>query len=650
MDATAKSIEGLANNIREFNKAYRNGTPIVPDAFYDQEVERLRQMDPENDWFKHIEPVDVKNSRKVKLPIPMKSLYKVKTLQELMTWCKSLGLNESFELVVTPKFDGLSLLHNEISGMTYSRGGSENEGQDCTPHYEKAGFEKMPSELMYTYGEFVFSKKSWEENFAGRVSEETDEKYKSPRNTAAGLLNREIPSELLKKVDFFRYGTDDASIQQFETYADFYRYVCKTFRQPYLYKVIKVGEITEDMLHALFNEWRDVYFIDGLVLYVNDIRLWQKMGRQATTGNPNYAIAYKNPNFTETYVTKVKDVSWAISKAGMFKPVVNIEVVDTGECEMENPTGYNARFIRENAIAPGAVVKVTRSGGVIPKILETVTPAPKEAIDEMFENLKVCPYCGSPVTWNDSGAELVCTNKDCKGKRLAEIVFFYNTVGVDKMGPEMISKIFNAGFDTLRKMLDITFDELMDIDGFGEETANIILANNQRIRQGVEATKLMQASNCFPGIGQVKATKILDTMSKEYREAFIKGYMKMPDLYNEDNVRTMAKLGKTAESFINGMQDYYDFMARNNLSQLEPVKNEVKVVGDRYAGMRVCFSGFRDKLLEEKIISEGGTIVSGVSKKTTHLVVVNKEIPSAKVEKAKKLGTQMLTIEEFLKL
>lgn len=117
--------ETLLNEIKRCNDLYRAGTPVVSDKEYDSMVERLRRIDPNNDWFKHIEPSHVSSSRKVKLPVPMKSLNKVKTANELSAWIKSLNLNDRDYLVVTPKFDGLSLLHNESDGMAYSRGGSE---------------------------------------------------------------------------------------------------------------------------------------------------------------------------------------------------------------------------------------------------------------------------------------------------------------------------------------------------------------------------------------------------------------------------------------------------------------------------------------------------------------------------------------------
>lgn len=641
-------IERLLDKIKEHNNAYRSGISLVSDKEYDAEIEKLRQLDPNNDWFKHIEPAPVGEARKVKLPIPMKSLYKVKDMAALQNWVDSLGIGKEDMIVVTPKFDGLSLLHNETTGMTYSRGGADNEGQDCSAHYRAAtAITNVPTKLQFTYGEFVFNRMSWENNMKGKLSPDTGEPYKSPRNTAAGLLNRDQPSANLSFIDFFRYGTDDESLQQFDTYVELYTYLCRKFDQQFLYDVVRTKDITDEYLHSLYKHWNKEYYIDGLVLYANDLTVWDRVGRQATTGNPLYAVAYKHPDFTETFDTKVKSVTWKQSKSGAFKPVVNIEAVDTGDCTMENPTGYNAKYLYENRIGKGAEIVVTRSGGVIPKILETLTPCNDAEFDKMWEELCVCPDCGAPTTWNDTKVELMCSNPNCKGKRLAKIIFFFTTLGAENMGEETITKLFNAGYNTVGKILDITFDELLDIEGFGEGIANQIMNAISLIQEGIEVTYLMHASDCFAGIGQVKAKKILEAMSKEQRFGFYDG--KAAPWTNEDELYVspfFQSANVTMRNFLLGIQPFYQFVAENHLKML-PLKEAVAPTGNKYAGFKVCFTGVRDAELEKEIVDGGGEIASGVSKKTTHLVVADLTTTSSKAIKAQTMGIPILTIDGF---
>jgi NAD-dependent DNA ligase len=639
-------IEQLLNNIKRYNKLYREGNPEISDREYDSLVSQLKELEPDNEWLKHPEPVEISAKRKVPLPIQMKSLNKAKSMADVERWIKSLGLPDITQMIYMPKFDGLSLLRDEIKKKAYSRGGIENEGQDCSAHFEKAGFVSGIYGAHFTYGEVVFSNKNWDLYFKGKNSIHSGEPFKSPRNTAAGLLNREEPSSYLSHASFYRYGIDPSSLRNFVTYEEVLNFLSSSYKQTALYKQTLVKHLNEDDLINAFSEWSEIYPIDGIVIYINDLRLWEYLGRNQTSGNPLYAIAYKHPDFSESFQTTVKGVSWKVSKSGALKPVVQIEPVDTGDCNMENPTGYNASWIDEMDIAKGAKILVTRSGGVIPKILSTIQPASEEEIQSHWDGLAECPSCGAPTAWNESYVELCCTNPECPGRKLAKIIFFFTTCGAENVGEETYSKMFGAGFTSIKSILDVTFDELMQIDGFGEATSNIILDNNRKIKAGVDMATLMHASDCFEGIGKIKAQKILDEMLKDGETLyhFYQGWY-VPET-DEDYI---AGQTKTKQSFLRGVRPFYQFIAENDLDILPPSKKEVKTDG-KCKDMAVCFSGVRDAELEELILQEGGKVVSGISKNTTVLVVKDKNASSGKINKANDLGIKLLEIGEFKEL
>lgn len=638
-------IMKLIDKIKQYNEAYRNGEPLISDSEYDSLIDELKRTDPTNDWFKHIEPAAVSCNRKRSLPIPMKSLNKVKSISELKKWCQSLGLKGSTGVVCMPKFDGLSLLHNELTGEAYSRGGIENEGQDCTNHYQASAQCYNPtSDFHYTFGEFVISRDDWERFFNGKRSKFTGDIFKSPRNTAAGLLNRDEPCDYLQHASFFRYGVDDGSLHDYNNFYSLIETICSIYQQEHLYHFAFVDELNEDLLMNLFKEWSKIYPIDGIVIYIDDLRLWEVIGRHQTSGNPLYAIAYKHPDFTESFETTVKDIAWKVSKAGALKPVVNIEMVDTGDCNMENPTGYNAGWINDHEIAKGAKILVTRSGGVIPKILSTISPATQEEQEKLWDEMAECPHCGEPTKWNENRIELCCSNPNCPGIQLAKIVFFYLTCGAENMGEETLSKIFNAGFTSISEILNITFDDLIKIEGFGDSISNTILENNRKIMQGVDLATLIQASDCFTGIGKIKAQKILDEMDAETRNAFYQRQYVCPS----PNTEAFNILSKTMQSFNLGVSPFFKFLTQTGIPILPPVQKTINHNGI-CAHMSVCMSGFRDNDLEEFIQQHGGNIVSGVSKKTTHLVVKDKSATSSKISKAQSLEIPILSIEEFSK-
>lgn len=488
----------------------------------------------------------------------------------------------------------------------------------------------------FTYGEFIISNAEWDAYFKGKISPSTGDKFKSPRNTAAGMLNADEPSELIQYASFFRYGVGEADNSKFSTFWDQIYALCEYYNQPKLFSKHIVGELNEEFLRKLFVEWSNMYPIDGIVIYINDLNIWDKVGRHQSSGNPLYAVAYKHPDFTMAFKTVVKSITWNVSKAGALKPVVNIETVDTGDCDMENPTGYNAAFISDMKIAKGAEILVTRSGGVIPKILSTISSAPLEEQNKMWDDLSMCPVCDSPTAWNNTFVELCCTNQDCAGRRLAKIIHFFTTCGAENMGEESYAKLFNAGFNSVKKILNITPKEILLIDGFGESAVEIILSNNEKIKEGVEAPVLMHASDCFVGIGQKKSQQILKDMG-DFVDTFYS--LKYHPIANEED-------SKTYKSFCDGVLSFYNFIKENGLIIKAMQKKDVKSDG-RCSGMKVCFTGVRDKGLESLIISEGGEIVSGVSKKTTHLIVVDLSSSSSKMAKAKGLGVVINTINMF---
>lgn len=635
----------LIEQIQYYNTAYRKGEPLISDAEYDALVEELKRVDPNNDWFSSPEPAPVASSRKVSLPIPMKSLNKVKNLPELKKWCQSLGLTNNTVLICMPKFDGLSLLYNEHTGVAYSRGGTENEGQNCTAHYNAANIYSPQTSFHFTFGEFVFSRDNWR-RFKADTAMNTEENFKSPRNTAAGLLNRDNPCDYLKYASFFRYGTDEQSMEEYSTFEHLIDDICTQYQQPTLFKSLLVKDLSDEVLIDLFKQWSMEYPIDGIVIYVNDLNIWTIIGRNQTTGNPLYAIAYKHPDFTDSFETTVKGISWKVSKAGALKPVVNIETVDTGDCNMENPTGYNANWIYEHHIAKGARILVTRSGGVIPKILETLQPPTKEEDDKLWEKMCICPHCGEPTKWNESQVELCCTNPDCPGVQLAKIVFFYTTLGAENMGEETIAKIFDAGFKTIPAILNISFQELMNIEGFAEATSNIILQNNRKIMEGVDLPTLMQASDCFKGIGTIKARKLLAEMPDSERKAFCSGdfLYKEPDRNNSK----FKGLSVTTQNLLLGYLPFKRFLHQTQIPIIMP--SQQIAANGKCNGLAICVSGFRDSNFENAIINAGGQIVSGVSKKTTHLVVKDKTAASTKILKAQSINIPILEIKEFEEL
>jgi NAD-dependent DNA ligase len=134
-------------------------------------------------------------------------------------------------------------------------------------------------------------------------------------------------------------------------------------------------ELTE-MLEEL--RTNSLYEIDGVVLDVNSVETRRELIPSRETLNPSWAIKYKVADASNAAIAEVIGVKWNVSKHGYLKPVIWIKPVELVGVTVSKCTGFNAKFIYENKIGPGAKINITRSGDVIPFCTGVVSPMPVE--------------------------------------------------------------------------------------------------------------------------------------------------------------------------------------------------------------------------------------------------------------------------------
>ncbi|MGL5690334.1 MAG: BRCT domain-containing protein [Bacteroidales bacterium] len=632
----SKEISQLRNLIQVRNKEYREGNPTITDKEYDLLVDRLKELSPDDDWFSKIEPVEgVSPSRKSKLPCEMRSLFKKKSIDDVYKWLDKYGLPKGTELLILPKYDGISILVDESNGMCWTRGGESNEGMESPDHYAMMGVES-DTLATHTGGEAIISNENWKKHFADLINPATGEKYRSPRNLVAGLFRRDDVSDLLRHVDFVRYmwvGSPDPNNQKFSTkmWSAYSRYNNKI---P-LFFLCKAQHLTHDSLQMLYNKWSDDYAIDGVVIYVNDMRIWERMGRCESTGNPNYAIAYKG-GFESTINTTVISVNGEVSKNGYLRPTVSVEPVFIDGCVINNPTGYNYKFIVDMNIAPGATVTLKRSGSVIPKIIGC----------ENLNNTPVvipttCPACGDTVSYNDTGTDLVCVNKSCCGRLLSKVIHFYETMKCDGLGDSFFTAVFNIkGLTRVHQFLDLTEEELTAVPGVGPATIALFLDINNRIKNNKHKPELlMHAFDTFDGIGEKRAKLIINQMSDSDKELMFEHHIGSVEITPTKGVGE-----KIIDAFYNGVEPFVDLLES---ADLKCDFSDTALKTNNLKDYIICFTDFRDSDLEAKIVSHGGVVTASLSKKTTLLLVASMESTTTKAKKARELGTKMMLVDDF---
>jgi DNA ligase (NAD+) len=605
-------IEQLKEKIRVANEAYRIGEPIMSDSEYDILIEELVEMSPNDELLSKVGHEILDEGRKTRLPIPMASMNKIKSLEEIKDWQRLKLIPNSVEIICTPKYDGLSLCKEELNDGDAITRGDGQFGQRSNEHYNLIGNHLTGvTDFSYTYGEVIMPKSVFLEKYSND--------FANPRNLVAGLINSKTPSESLKDCNFIKYGAIPSLRNQFTTKQQILDKLNEGQKQKVSYHVCGILDLTEELLISLFKEWSEDYEIDGIILEVNNLATQNSLGRETSSGNPVYARAFKHPSFEQSAESVITGITWNISKQGLLKPTLHVEPIRLDGVTVSNVTGNNARFVKDMRLGVGAKVLIKRSGMVIPKIIDVI-----EGVDFTEPTIE-----GVEIKWNEAGIELM-TLTETEDQQLKKIVAFFEILEADNVGEGVISQLWDAGYRTIRDILNLKINDLESIDRFGKRKAKIVFDSIKKSITGVQLSKLQHATGIFSGLGSKKL-------------ALLEHFTEKPTIQQVMEIEGFAEI--SAKTYVENYEKFLTFIEGLPITISEKV--EVVAVGDDLVGKQFVFTGVRRKDLEEIIVSRGGVIGGSVSKNTTHLVVKSKGSGSSKETKAISLGVEILTVEEL---
>ena len=616
-------IEQLKEQIIKANEAYRSGKSIISDAKYDQLVEELSMLSPNDELLTKVGHVVVDETRKSKLPIEMASMNKIKSMEDIDNWTRLKGINQNELVIMTPKFDGLSLCVNEQSKESWTRGDGEF-GQKSDEHYKliknhlyndgvstSSFINNFTFPFSYTYGEVMIPKQVFIDKFSAD--------FANPRNLVAGLLNSKTVSDSLKDCQYIKYGGIPNKNIKFNTKKELLDELNIGQEKKVNYHVCKISELTEDLLISLFHKWSVDFEIDGIIIEINDLTLQDKLGRETSSNNPVWARAFKHPSFEQSAETDVIGISWNISKQGLLKPILHITPVKLDGVTVSNVTGNNARFVKDLGLGVGAKVVVKRSGMVIPIIADVITPV--DFIQPTIE--------GVEIDWNEACIELI-TLTETDDQKLKKIVAFFEILESDNVSEGVISKLWDAGYKSIKDILNLKKVDLEKIDRFGKRKAQIVFDSVQKSVSNVQLSKLQHATGIFKGLGSKKLV-------------LLEGFTTKPTIDQVMSIEGFAEV--SAKSYIDSYDIFFDFIKDLPVTIVEKV--EAAKVGTDLDGKSFVFTGIRRVDLESVIESRGGKIGSGVSKNTSYLVMKAVGSGSSKEKKAIELGVEVITVEQL---
>jgi DNA ligase (NAD+) len=631
--ALSVSVDKLVEILKYVNDAYFNSPDkLISDETYDILYEVLKTRDPQNEFFQKVgAPV----SNKVKLPYYMASLDKIKMDEKIFSkWMTE--YKGPYNL--SDKIDGVSALLHIDSGKNikalYTRGDG-HYGQDISFLIDIINGIVLCDDHIVIRGELIITKDKFK-----KLNSAMDNSLKNARNTVAGIVNSKMETITNRKTNSYKIAKAVSFIAYEMIYPSYnvknqYK-IMKTlgFKVPYN---MMTKTLTLEYLNELLKNRREEaeYDIDGIVVKDNN------MHNIISGENPQNAFAFKTILSDQIAETTVLRVEWDISKDKILNPVVIIEPVMLGGAEIQRATAFNAKFIRDSMLGPGAVIKIIRSGDVIPYILGIVIPAEKWAEPE---NIR--------YEWNKSNVDIVAiidgnTDKSIVDKyNIVLIAHFFDVLQVDNMGHGIIAKLYNSGCDTIKKIINMTIEDFLLIEGFKKVLATKIHNNIQNAITNIDLSKLMTASNVF---GRGFSTKKFETLLGNI------SYEKMIKIFEKDPQKLVTKIididgfsNITSNQFVGNFQNFIDFMKLYPEIKLNKEKKMEKA-SSILAGQKIAFSGFRDNDLEQLIIKNGGTLSNTVTSKTTILLIKdNVNMNSSKILKAKQLNIPITNVDMFI--
>lgn len=604
-------IDNLRQTIIEANEAYRNGNAIMSDSDYDKLIDQLKELNPNDELLSLVGIQILDETRKVRLPIEMASMNKIKTVEDINDWSRLKSIPKSTLVVITPKYDGLSLCVEESSESAFTRGDGQF-GQKSNAHYQLMSNKlKSFDKVQYTYGEVMMSKKTFNDKYA--------KDFANPRNLVAGLLNSKEATDSLKDCEYIKYGAVTTR-NDFQSKTQLLDYLNNNQDIKVPYHVCRISELTEDLLVDLFSQYSVDYEIDGLIIEVNDLGTQLTLGRETSTNNPIWARAFKHESFEQKAESDVIGLSWNISKQGLLKPIIHINPIKLDGVTVSNVTGNNAKFIKDMGIGVGSKVIVKRSGMVIPLIVEVT----KKVEFQMPVSLD-----GVEIIWNENGIELM-TATETDEQKLKKNIAFFEILEADNVSEGVITQLWDAGYTTIKDILSLTKEDLEKIDRFGKRKAKIVYDSIQKSVTDVSLSKLQHATGIFKGLGSKKLVLLEHFVTK-------------PSIDDVMSIEGFADI--SAKTYVQSYDEFFDFI--KDLPVTIQEKIELEPVGSDLESMSVVFTGVRRKDLEEIIESRGGKIGGSVSKNTTHLIMKSVGSGSSKEKKAIELGVTIMTVEQL---
>lgn len=664
---TKEKLEKLREKIRRHEYLYYVlDDPKISDPGFDQLLKQLKELEQ-----KHPELItpDSPTQRvggqpregfvKVRHGSPMRSLDNAGSFEELGQFdrrAREATGRETLDYVCEHKFDGFSI------SLRYQDGGYERavtrgdgqEGEDVTPNVktiralplrvdEKQLKKTKLARDFEVRGEVIMTRKAFQQ--LNRQQDERGQRvFANPRNAAAGSVRVLDPGIIARRrLDIFTYALlVEGRIplkrhsQVLETLAALGFKVNRHWKKCRgLDQVIDYCQQWEEKRESLD------YEIDGIVVKVDEVALWEELG--TTSKAPRYAIAYKYPARQET--TVVREIRVQVGRTGALTPVAILEPVQVGGVTVSRSTLHNMDEVVRLGVQEGDTVVIERAGDVIPHVVK-VTKHGRKGQRKHFRMPARCPECKSRIHKAEGEVAYRCVNAACPARLKESLLHFAgrHAMNVDGLGGKIVDQLVDKGVvKDVADLYRLDLPTLAGLERMAEKSAQNLLDEIGTSKKSSLARLIYSLGIRFVGerTGQLLAAHFgsLDALKQATQEALVD----VEEVGEKVAAAIVEFFGEPAN------QKVLEKMRRAGLNFEE---KRAAVKDARLAGKTFVLTGALERWSRDQakalIESLGGKVIGSVSKKTGYVVVGT--APGSKLAKAKALGVETLDEKQFARL
>ena len=646
-----KRIQELVKELNIHRHNYYNlNKPTISDKEYDIIFDELSNLEKEYDFVLSNSPTQtvgyevISKLQKVEHPIPLKSLSKTKSIDEINQWRKNQ------DILAMLKADGLTneIVYKNGTLIEGSTRGNSFIGELITHNCKT--YRNLPKVIPFKgflrlAGESIIHKDDFDK-INSKLSDE--DKYATPRNLVSGScrqLNSKICSQ--REVYYYAFGILECDEELSDSKFEQFKWLNELGITTINHIKINKGENIEQYVDKLYQIAEETNTpIDGLVFSMDSVEYSKSLGE--TSHHPHHSVALKRIDLAET--TQLKEIEWSVGRTGVITPVAIFDTVLLDNTEVSRASLHNLSIIEELELGIGDSVSIIKANQIIPQIEENFTRSNNIGIP------KVCPVCGAItiIEQLNESKVLYCTNPNCSAKLLKKFSHFVSrdAMNIEGLSEQTLEKFINQGwlktFDDIYN-LDKYKSQIIKLEGFGSRSYTKLITN-------IEKSKKVKMQNFLYGLGIPNIGKGSSKIIAKYfnndwfafEKALLDGFkftvltdfgevtnQSLHDWYNDENERKMW----TELSYM-----------------VEFIKEEKKIMintDNFFNGKKIyatgSFNNYKKDEIKQLLESLGATFASGYSKSLDCLIEGSLK-SSSKVEKAKKDGIQVIGEDEFIRM